>query len=128
MDANNEEPVKIVVAGTRHFNDANLMRLELHKFVRELKTTNIEVVSGGAKGADTLGEKYAKHYKQKLKVFPADWEKYGRGAGHRRNAEMAKYADACIVFWDGKSKGTQSMIELAKKRSLTLKVVIYEEE
>lgn len=119
------EPIKIVVAGSRDFNDVELMRSELNQFVRDIETKAIEVVSGGARGADTLGEQYAKHYKQSCTVFPADWEKYGKRAGYIRNADMAKYADACIVFWDGKSRGTANMIELAKRYKLILKVVNY---
>lgn len=84
--------MKIIVAGSRDFNNKVLLTNELHRFVRELNVKAIEVVSGGARGADTLGEEYAKHFKQKLKIFPADWETYGKSAGYRRNAEMANYA------------------------------------
>lgn len=119
------EPIKIVVAGSRDFNDVELMRSELNQFVRDLETKSIEVVSGGARGADTLGEQYAKYYNQSCTVFPADWKKYGKRAGYIRNADMAKYADACIVFWDGKSRGTANMIEIAKRYKLTLRVVSY---
>lgn len=55
----------------------------------------------------------------------ADWDIYGKSAGYIRNAEMAKYADACVVFWDGKSRGTKHMIDLAKKEGIGLKVVNY---
>lgn len=102
------------------------MKKELNQFVRDLNVKEIEVVSGKAKGADTLGEMYAKHYNQKIKEFPANWGEYGKSAGYRRNTEMAKYADACIVFWDGKSKGTKHMIDIAKKQGLILKIVIYD--
>ncbi len=61
----------------------------------------------------------------KIIEFPADWEKFGKKAGYIRNEEMAKYSDSCIVFWDGKSKGTKHMIELAKKYNLNLKIVKY---
>lgn len=119
------ETTKIIVAGSRDFNDVELMRSELNSFVKELGTKSIEVVSGGARGADHLGEHYAKHYNQACSVFPADWKQYGKRAGYIRNAEMAKYAEACIVFWDGKSKGTKHMIDLAKRYGIILKVVNY---
>ena len=60
-----------------------------------------------------------------MKEFKADWVKYGKAAGPIRNEEMAKYADACIVFWDGKSPGAKSMIALAKKYELKLRVIYY---
>jgi hypothetical protein len=72
-----------------------------------------------------LGELYANENNIKIIEFPADWEKFGKKAGYIRNEEMAKYSDSCIVFWDGKSKGTKHMIELAKKYNLNLKIVKY---
>jgi hypothetical protein len=57
-----------------------------------------------------------------LKIFPAQWSIYGKGAGYIRNREMAQYADALIAFWDGKSKGTKNMIDEAKKQGLIIKV------
>lgn len=117
--------IKIIVAGSREFNNSNLLKNELHKFIKELEANKVEIVSGTAKGADKLGEQYAAHFNQDVKRFPANWDKYGRSAGYIRNSEMAKYADACIVFWDGKSKGTKHMIDLAEKEGLILKVVVY---
>ena len=57
--------------------------------------------------------------------FPADWDKYGKAAGYKRNGEMARNADALIAFWDGKSRGTKHMIDLAKKYDLQARVVMY---
>lgn len=57
--------------------------------------------------------------------FPANWDKHGKSAGHIRNAEMAKYADALVAFWDGKSKGTKGMIDYATRCNLRVKVVRY---
>lgn len=85
----------------------------------------IEIVSGTANGADKLGEKYANEKGYLLKKFPADWDKYGKSAGFKRNVEMSNYADALIAFWDGKSKGTKHMIDLAKRYELKVKVVIF---
>ena len=87
--------------------------------------TEIEIVSGTANGADKLGEKFAKENGYPIKQFPADWDKNGKGAGYIRNAQMAEYADALIVFWDGKSKGTKHMIDLAKRANLKLKISYY---
>lgn len=93
------------------------------KFLRLMKPHEVEIVSGTARGADQLGEKFAKEKGCNLKQFPADWDAYGKSAGYRRNADMAKYADACVVFWDGVSKGTKHMIDLAEKAELDLKIV-----
>lgn len=85
--------------------------------------TDVEIVSGAARGADALGERYAAERGLAVKQFPADWDRYGRSAGYRRNAEMAEYADAAVVFWDGKSKGSKHMINLAKEKGLPVRVV-----
>src|SRR5690606_6698690 len=75
----------------------------------------VEIVSGGARGADLLGEAYAKEHNYPLKKFPAKWGVHGKAAGPIRNQEMAEYSNALIAFWDEKSKGTKSMIDLARK-------------
>lgn len=111
--------MKTIIAGTRHFNDYEL----LSKVCREEAIT--EVVSGTARGADQLGERYADESGLPIKRFPADWNKYGKGAGYKRNAEMAMYAEALIAFWDGESKGAKHMIDLAKKNNLKIRVVIF---
>jgi hypothetical protein len=77
-----------------------------------------EVVSGGCRGVDEIGEAYAQSEGIPCRVFPADWKANGRAAGPIRNAEMAAYADALIAVWDGKSRGTKNMIDEAKKRGL----------
>lgn len=83
----------------------------------------VEIVSGTARGADELGERYAKARGYALKQFPADWDTFGKGAGYRRNSQMADYAEACVVFWDEKSRGTKHMIDLAEKTGLLLRVI-----
>jgi hypothetical protein len=115
--------VKIIVAGSRNFNDYNLLKENLDFLIQGRKET--EIVSGTAKGADLLGERYAREEGFFIKRFPADWNKYGKKAGYIRNEEMAKYADACVCFWDGSSRGTESMINLAKKHNLRTIVINY---
>lgn len=85
-----------------------------------------EVVCGMAKGADSLGEDWAKRNKIPIKYFPADWDKYGRSAGPIRNGEMAKYGDALILLWDGKSSGSAGMKKLAEKEQRIRNFPIYE--
>lgn len=110
---------KVIIAGSRDFNDYELLKkLVSHTLVNQ---QDVEIVSGGARGADALGERYAKEHGLSLKRFPADWE-HGKSAGYIRNAEMAKYGDALIAFWDLKSKGTKHMITNAKLKGLKIKV------
>ena len=121
-----KENFKVVIAGSRGFSNYTLLRDSCNNFLREKKKThNIIVVSGHAKGADTLGEKYANDNSFELEIYPADWKKFGKSAGFRRNEQMANVADAVIAFWDGKSNGTKHMIETAEKNNLDLRVINY---
>lgn len=83
----------------------------------------ISIVCGTARGADRLGEKYAKEMGFHVAYFLADWERYGKAAGYIRNKEMAQNADALVAFWDGESRGTKSMIDLAKEYDLAVRVL-----
>ena len=85
----------------------------------------VEIVSGTAAGADTLGERYAQEKGYEVKKFPAQWDLYGKSAGYKRNQQMAEYADGLIAFWDGKSKGTKHMIDIANKMGLKVRVIRY---
>lgn len=117
--------MKVIIAGGRDFNNYSILFEKCERILKDV-TSEIEVVNGLAKGADTLGGKFAKEKGYKTKEFPADWTK-GKIAGYLRNNQMAKYADALIAFWDGKSKGTKSMIELAKKYNLKIRILYYED-
>ena len=90
-----------------------------------MQTHEVIIVSGHAKGADTLGEKYAQERGLNIELHPADWQRHGRAAGPIRNAEMAAEADALIAFWDGQSRGTSNMIKIAKEKGLQVAVVQY---
>jgi len=113
--------MKVIVAGSRDFNDYNLLKKKLDYYFQNKKPT--EIVSGTARGADKLGEKYASQNNINIKKFPANWDKHGNKAGYLRNKEMAEYADALVAFWDGNSKGTKHMIDLAEKNKLKVKIV-----
>ena len=115
--------MKVIVAGGRDFEDYVLLSTELNIFLEN--ESDIEIVSGGASGADYLGNKYAVFNRYNIKYFPADWANKGRTAGHIRNQQMADYADALIAFWDGKSKGTKDMIDKANKKGLKVVIVNY---
>lgn len=86
---------------------------------------DIEVVSGTAKGADLLGEQYAKEKGYTIKRFPADWDTHGKKAGYIRNVQMAGYATHCVVFWDGKSSGTKMMVDICKQKNIPHKIVVF---
>lgn len=118
---------KVIIAGSRDFNDYDLLVSNMAHFLHGYKPSEVEIVSGTARGADRLGENFANKHHCKLTKMPADWDKFGNSAGYRRNADMAIYADACVIFWDGVSKGTKHMIDLAEKYNLDLKVIKYNE-
>ena len=123
------ERYRLIIAGTRSFNDYEMLRntvfAALLEQARWTYGFSAEIVSGGAPGADTLAVRYATEADIPFKVFPADWKKYGRSAGPRRNRQMAEYADAAIVFWDGKSRGTQNMIQQMRELGKPVEVIIY---
>lgn len=108
--------MKTIIAGSRAITDYQFIKYNLNNLGFYFDIT--EVVCGMAKGADLLGKQWAEENNIPVKEFPADWDKYGRRAGYIRNVEMAEYADALVAFWDGKSMGTQHMIDIAKKLDL----------
>lgn len=81
---------RLIIAGGRDFNDFTLAEKEIKEFLKGKRPSEIEVISGGAKGADSVGERFARKYKCKLTKMPAEWKKYGnKSAGVIRNREMA---------------------------------------
>ena len=117
--------MKVIIAGGREFSDYSLLSSVCDHMLQNYAPRDIEIVSGTANGADKLGERYAKENNCKIKQFPADWS-LGKQAGYIRNKQMAEYADCLIAFWDGKSKGTKHMIDLAEKQGLKVKIVRYD--
>ena len=116
---------KIIVAGGRSFNNYDLLEQKLDYYLSSKinEGYDIVIISGTAKGADSLGEKYAINKGYEIERFPANWDKYGKSAGYRRNVDMANVADACIVFWDGTSPGSKHMIDIANTKRLDLRIV-----
>lgn len=112
---------KVVVAGSRSFDDYTLLTERLDYYLAN--KSNIEIVSGTAQGADRLGERYATEHNIPIKRFPADWNLHGKSAGYKRNKQMAEYADAVVVFWDGQSKGAMHMYNLAKQAGKPVRLV-----
>ena len=121
------ENFKVIIAGSRGFSKYKLLKEKCNEYLREKrKEYNIIIISGGARGADFYGEKYAQDEGFSLEVFLANWNKFGKSAGFRRNEQMAEVADALIAFWDGKSNGTKHMIEIMENKKLLVRVVNYE--
>lgn len=117
---------KVVVAGGRKFNDYELLKYTLDHLLCNKSQEDMIIVSGTASGADSLGERYGREMGFEIKQFPANWDEFGKSAGYIRNEEMAKYSDAVVVFWDGESKGSKHMIDLAKKHKKQVRVIVYE--
>ncbi len=115
--------MKVIIAGGRGFSDFQLLYAKCEEILAN--KTDVEIVSGTAKGADKMGEHYAKLKGFTVKQFPAEWDKYGKSAGYIRNKDMADYADILISFWDGESKGTKHMIDLATERNLSIHIINY---
>lgn len=113
--------MKVIVAGSRDFSNYDLLCKKLDIILSQQK--DIQIVCGEARGADSLGKRYAEEHGYVVLLYPANWEKYGKSAGFRRNKEMAQVADALVAFWDGQSKGTYNMIQLMKNKPT--RVVMY---
>lgn len=113
---------RIIVAGGRDFDDYDLMNRQLTRIMNGAPSeiSSIEIVCGMQEGADLLGKRWAEEHGYKVAEFEADWDKFGKKAGPIRNAQMAKYANALIAFWDGKSRGTADMIEKMKNEALII--------
>ena len=116
---------KVIVAGSRDFDDYPLLCWKLDRLLAQ-KMGDVEIVCGKARGADSLGEQYAKERGIPVRYSPADWRTLGQSAGYQRNTQMAQYADALVAFWDGRSKGTKHMIDTAQRFKLDIRVVLTE--
>lgn len=117
--------MRVIIAGGRDYDDWSDGEGYIEEFRNQI-SSKMSVVCGMAKGADTLGLRYAKENELVVYKFPANWDKYGKSAGYVRNKEMAEHADALLAFWDGKSKGTKNMIDIALREALLVRVVRYE--
>jgi hypothetical protein len=117
--------MNLAIVGTRNFNNYDLLKsIILQNY--NLNDINY-IVSGGARGADSLAEKFALDFGIETKIFLPDWDKYGKSAGYIRNCLIIENADIIVAFWDGQSKGTKHSIDLAAKGKKELKIVRYDE-
>ena len=114
---------RIIVAGCRYYEDYDEAKAYIEMCIKNIrKKYTLIFLSGGCRGADMLGERYAKENGFSIERYPADWQKYGKSAGPKRKLQMAKACDYVICFWDGKSHGTASIISYAKVLKMPLKI------
>lgn len=116
--------MKLIIAGSRTLVTTPATTYNLiSQLGIDIDLDNVtEIVSGTAEGIDRCGENFGLRYNIEVKRFPADWNKHGKAAGHIRNKQMADYADALLLIWDGESRGSANM----KENMLKLKKPVYE--
>lgn len=115
----------LAIIGSREFNDYELLKKHIDTFVSDSKITITKIVSGGAIGADKLGEEYAKENEIPIQIFYPNWNKYGKRAGILRNYDIIKSCDIVIAFWNGISKGTKHSIDISKKMGKKCIIINY---
>ncbi len=119
------KPVRLAVIGSRTFNEYRFLEITLDWF------SISKIISGGAKGADLLATKYAANRNIPTKVFPAEWDKYGKSAGYKRNVLIVEACDELVAFWDTKSRGTKHSLDIAKEQNKPVhifKPIFWEED
>ena len=99
--------MKLIIAGSRTFTDYQLLCQTLAPDKHRIT----QVLTGGARGADRLGIRWAVSHSVRLTGFPADWQRFGKSAGVRRNFQLAQAGDVLVAFWDGQSPGTAHLIQ-----------------
>ncbi len=112
--------MRTIIAGSRTITDYFVV----NRVIAASKFPITVVVSGTAQGVDKLGEQWAENNMLPVARYPANWKEQGKSAGYQRNALMASNADALIACWDGESKGTKHMIDIAKKAGLKVFVCL----
>lgn len=113
---------RVIVAGSRSFKDADLLTERLDYFLSRIEGP-VEIVSGGARGADVMGETYAVSRRLKIHRMPAEWDLYGKQAGFIRNRKMSWFSSHLVAFWDGMSPGTDDMLRVAAEDKLAVRAV-----
>lgn len=123
-----EQEYKLIVAGSRGFNDYDLMlRVVIAMVDHELADKKLSIVSGMAQGADQLGVRMAVQFGLPLYKFPANWNGLGKRAGFIRNTQMGNMADGLLAFWDGQSNGTKHMVDYMHQLKKPVHLIKYKE-
>ncbi len=113
---------RVVIAGSRNFTDYKLFSSIVDKYLSRIKNEyELIILSGHCVGTDLMAEKYARENRFALEIYPAEWDKYGRSAGPKRNKEMVEKADFAIAFSSG-SAGTESLIEFAVQKGIPTRI------
>ena len=116
---------RIVICGGKEFVGGESFTAKLDKIMSQLPQDEIEIVSGGSRGADQFGEAYAKAHGYPVMQFLPNWELHGQQAGYIRNGKMVRYATHIIAFHDGYHKSTQHIIDQANLHNLPVRVIRY---
>lgn len=106
--------MRIVVSGSRTITDEKTVERILAGYI----AVKDIVITGGCRGIDRIAHDYARRYFADTEVYEADWDTHGKAAGPIRNGKMMEDAGILIAFWDGKSRGTRSAIDEARKRGV----------
>lgn len=117
--------MKVAIIGSRKFNDFDLLYKTVKKYCKENNISIEIIVSGGAKGADSLAEQFAKENDLQTKIFYPEWGIYGRTACSARNTQIVEFSDIVFAFWDGKSPGTNDSIIKAQKLQKTVITIFF---
>lgn len=122
--------MRVIIAGGRDFTNYTYAKEILDKLFRRLNKEKLIIISGGARGADAIGERYAREHNIALEIYEADWNRqpdgsYDKSAGYKRNTQMADVSQALVAFWDGRSRGTNHMIKIAEAKNLNVRVIKY---
>ena len=112
----------LIIAGGREFSNYPVLRNAVDYYIQKHGLTEVTIVSGKARGADTLGETYAAERGLPVWEFPADWDGLGKKAGHVRNRQMGDVANGRVAFDTG-GKGTKGMVVYAQEKGLNILVV-----
>jgi hypothetical protein len=107
--------MNIAIVGSRGFSDYYLLETTILEHLCSAKKWPIKLISGGAKGADTLAEQLAENFNLEIQIFLPDWDKHGKAAGFIRNTQIVEACDFLFAFWDGESRGTKHSIDIARK-------------
>jgi predicted Rossmann fold nucleotide-binding protein DprA/Smf involved in DNA uptake len=115
--------MRLAIIGSRTFSDYERMKEVVDKFCSENEVS--EIVSGGARGADALGAKYAKERKIPLNEFTPDFSNGFRvGQYFERNKQIVVGSDVVLAFWDKSSRGT--LFTINEARDAGKKVIVEE--
>lgn len=117
--------MKLAVVGSRDFDDYDLVQDAVLTMGINYGISDFIIISGGAKGADSLAKKLAVCWGYPLIEFLPDWRLHGLKAGYLRNKQIVDECDYLIAFWDGKSKGTKHSIDLAERAGKLYKIIKY---